>query len=360
MDKLEIAPLTTIPAMEEWNTILSLAGVLVKSGFLPSTIKTAEAGAAIILKGRELGIPPMQAFAHISVIQAKPTCSAELQLALLVRGGVTWKIIQDGTTGTAEIEFRRPGFGNFVSRFGLEDAKRAGLSGNQSWTKYPAAMCRARAISAGARVIGPDLLAGMSYTPEELGATVNMDDDGNIAPVVTPVPPPTTPVPGPEHAQETPKPLNPASNPTPTGPDAPIGDNRASKLETAIMATGCNIYNLMAAIPKYCGGKKTLASLTEAEGKKLLTHFQKKAAQKKCVGGDSDDQAVKIAQDLEADISNGVDVTDSIDAMFRHSAFDAAREEFETAIKTAQDQAGQIGVARKMRDMLVGNQEATT
>jgi hypothetical protein len=41
---------------------------------------------------------------------------------------------------------------------------------------YPANLLRARAIANGARMIGPDLLTGMSYTPEELGAAV--DEEG--------------------------------------------------------------------------------------------------------------------------------------------------------------------------------------
>lgn len=186
----ESTAIPLIPPMVEWQTILGLAGALVKSGFLPPTIKNAEAAAAIILKGREIGIPPMHAFAHVAVIQGRPTCSAELQLALLARGGVAWTVHKQGDDGEAVIEFRRPGFGPFVSRWTMEDAKRAGLVGKDNWKNYPAAMLRARAISAGARVIGPDLLAGMGYTHEELGATVTEDGDIKRLPMPEPAPAP--------------------------------------------------------------------------------------------------------------------------------------------------------------------------
>jgi hypothetical protein len=61
---------------------------LVKSGLLPQSIKTPEAAVVIILKGRELGIPPMEALNSISVIQGKPTVSPQLMLALIYRSGL--------------------------------------------------------------------------------------------------------------------------------------------------------------------------------------------------------------------------------------------------------------------------------
>ena len=165
----------TIPAISEWNTIQQIAGALVKSGFLPPAIKTAEAATAIILKGRELAIPPMQSFSHIHIIQGRPTCSSELMLALLARGGVTWEWVADGTEEEAIIEFRRQGFANVKGIYTLKEAQLAKLTGKETWRAYQANMLRARAISNGARMIGPDLLAGMSYTPEEMGAEVNED-----------------------------------------------------------------------------------------------------------------------------------------------------------------------------------------
>ncbi|MBM3280932.1 MAG: hypothetical protein FJY95_23070 [Candidatus Handelsmanbacteria bacterium] len=166
-----------MPGDQEWRTILSMAGTLVKSGLLPASIKTAEAAAAVILKGRELAIPPMQAFSHIHVIQGRPTCSSELMLAILARGGCAWDWLKDGSTGEAEILFRRKGFREVSGRFTLDEAKKAALLNKDTWKNYPASMLRARAIASGARMIGPDLLAGMSYTPEELGAEVDRDGE---------------------------------------------------------------------------------------------------------------------------------------------------------------------------------------
>jgi hypothetical protein len=184
-------PQGAVPSPEEWNTIRDMAQTLVESCLLPRVIDTAEKAAAIILKGRELGIPAMQSFSHIHIIDGKPACSAELMLALLARGDVTWDWEKDGTDRKeAVIVFHRQGFQPILGRFTIREAKRIETTqwenGQQktiklidktSWQNYPANLLRARAVSNGARMIGPDLLVGMSYTPEELDAEVNVEGE---------------------------------------------------------------------------------------------------------------------------------------------------------------------------------------
>ena len=66
--------------------------------------------------------------------------------------------------------------------FSMEDAKRAELLANPSWKKYPKNMLFARCFSDMARTLFPDAIGGISYTPEELGAVV--DIDGQVIDVV--------------------------------------------------------------------------------------------------------------------------------------------------------------------------------
>ncbi len=168
-----------IPSQSEFDTLLKMMQMLVKSGFLPSAIKTAEQAMAIALKGRELDIPPMQAFSQISVIQGKPSIGAELMLALIYRKYPNAKIdIVENTNLRAEIKACRVGSKAVASfSFSMEDAKRAGLTGKDSWAKYPANMLYWRAVSNMARALFPDCLMGCSHTPEELGAEVNEDGE---------------------------------------------------------------------------------------------------------------------------------------------------------------------------------------
>ncbi len=61
--------------------------------------------------------------------------------------------------------------------FTLADARAANVVGKDVWKRYPRAMLYARAFTEGARIVGPDLLCGVQYTPEELGAEVNSDGE---------------------------------------------------------------------------------------------------------------------------------------------------------------------------------------
>lgn len=160
-----------IPTKDEFQTMERLAQMALKSGYLPASIKSVEQAVLIMLKGRELGIQPMQAFAGIQVIQGKPTVSPELMLSLIysrVKGAIVDYVRTDETG--CWIEARRPGGKVAQFCFTMEDAKRAELVRKGPWINFPAAMCRARCISAMARALFPDAIAGASYIPEEIEA----------------------------------------------------------------------------------------------------------------------------------------------------------------------------------------------
>jgi hypothetical protein len=166
-----------MPTTAEWQTMIEMAEVLKLSGMLPKAIATKEQAVAVILKGHELGLQPMQSFSSIHVISGKPTASSEFMLGLLAKGGVTWDWIEKGENDQAIIEFRREGFAAVRGTFTKAEAQQAKLTGKDTWKNYPANMLRARAVANGARMIGPDLLMGMSYTPEEMGADVDENED---------------------------------------------------------------------------------------------------------------------------------------------------------------------------------------
>jgi len=175
---------TMLPGATQWELLSRQASALLQSGLLPSSLKRPEQVIVVILKGRELGIPPMQALEHIHVISGKPTMSAELMLAQILKLHPATKIsYPEMNNERCVIEVTRAGNKNSLFGFTVDDAQRAGLTSNPSWKKYPRAMCRSRAIAEMARAIFPDALAGVSYTPEELGAVV--DEDGLVVEVQT-------------------------------------------------------------------------------------------------------------------------------------------------------------------------------
>jgi hypothetical protein len=170
--------------------MLKQADILVKSGLLPQEIKSPAAAVAVMLTGRELGIPVMQSFRSIYVVKGKPTLSAQLMGALILRDGHTYKIVAS-TNEVCTIEFRRKSGQVYAHTFTLEDAKRANLAGSPTWQNYPKAMLFSRCMSAGARACMPDVIGGL-YTPEEIRAVPDNGNGEHIDVIdATPVEPPT-------------------------------------------------------------------------------------------------------------------------------------------------------------------------
>lgn len=180
-----LAPRGILPSSSEMAVIRQLVAdlaPLIGTDFLPRQIDTPHKALAIVLKGRELGIPPMEALAQLYVVNGKVTMQAQLMLALIARSGLgTWQI-EESTAQACTVVMKRSDNGAAMRlRFTIEEAKAAGLLGKSgsAWSAYPAAMLRARAISACARIVFPDVIGGM-YTPEELDVPVVVNAEGDI------------------------------------------------------------------------------------------------------------------------------------------------------------------------------------
>jgi hypothetical protein len=178
-----------LPDASTWKTMLEMAGTLVESGMLPQTIKTPAAALAIMQKGRELGIPPMYALSNIGIINGKPVVGAEVLQAMIYRDhGDHALLIEESNGERCSIIYRRR---NWTAArrldWTIEEATAAGLTTKGGpWKQYPAAMLRARCLSAVARAAFADSIGGM-YTHEELGAEVDVVD-GEIVVVEQPAP----------------------------------------------------------------------------------------------------------------------------------------------------------------------------
>lgn len=186
------------PTDLEWQTIVNMAGPLVKSGLLPKAVDTEAKAVAIMLKGRELGLPPMYALSNINVIQGKPVCNAELMLAIIYRDLGSQVILNETPEGERHkrcvLSYTRPGWPERKRHeFTWDDAVKAGLTGKDSWKGYPDAMLRARCISAVARMAFPDLIGGL-YTQEEIESNDLPDGAAPVVRDITPQPTPAEPV----------------------------------------------------------------------------------------------------------------------------------------------------------------------
>jgi hypothetical protein len=156
---------------------------LAQAGLLPKAYQGQPANLLLAMEYADaLGIPTMTAISGVHIVDGKPTASAGLMSALVRRAGHKLRVTGDDTQATAEIiRADDPDF-TFRSTWTMERAKAAGLTGKGVWKQYPAAMLKARAISEVARDACQEALSGVIYTPEELGASVTVTADGEMAP----------------------------------------------------------------------------------------------------------------------------------------------------------------------------------
>lgn len=154
---------------------------------------------------RALDVSPVTALTGIHVIDGKPTASAGLISALVRRAGHKLRVKITGTYETNDLEavatlVRHDDPEPYESRWDLRRAVRAELlrwdgdanryravKSRSAWDTYPENMLKARAITEVARDAAEDVLLGVHYTPEELGADVDAAT-GEVVHTVTSVP----------------------------------------------------------------------------------------------------------------------------------------------------------------------------
>jgi hypothetical protein len=145
--------------------------------------------------GETIGITAMAAITGVHMIEGKPTASAALISGLVRRAGHRLRSGYDAATRTGWAEIVRcddPDF-TFRSEWNVDRAIEAelvqvGSNGeliakdskgrSKPWKKFYPSMTKARAITEVARDACEEVLFGLHYTPEELGA--DTDDEGNL------------------------------------------------------------------------------------------------------------------------------------------------------------------------------------
>ena len=182
-----IVPSKAVGGLPYLSEYLNVSNTISKTELVPDALKgRPEAILAVMLAGSVLGIGPMQALQSINIIKGKPALSAELMRALVLSAG--HQIIVEANDLEATATCKRQGWEDWKTvSFSLDDAKRAGLTSNPVWSKYPRAMVSARVTSEACRLYFPDIISGLSYTPEEI-ESIDLPDtsahpsNGNAAP----------------------------------------------------------------------------------------------------------------------------------------------------------------------------------
>jgi hypothetical protein len=165
-----------------WRMIKEIAPVIYKSRLFG--VKSADAAAAIMLKGHELGLGITTAFEFIVEIQGRPSLIPRGAWALVLNSGelekseIVDELDNNGNPFACSVYLKRKNGLEYISRITMEDARRSGVvKPDSGWQTYPANMLRWRAIGFGLDVVFPDIQGGMKRA-DEFGATI--DHDGNV------------------------------------------------------------------------------------------------------------------------------------------------------------------------------------
>lgn len=157
-----------------YNDVKSLSTDLSKSNLIPQALKRKpEDIVAIVLTGREMNLGPMQSLRAFHIINGVVTMKAETMAALVRSSPVCeYLLLKESTAKIATFETKRKGDQTPTTlSFTIDEAKQAGLTVNQTWSKYPAALLRARAVSALCKAVYSDLLLGV-YEESEIERVV--------------------------------------------------------------------------------------------------------------------------------------------------------------------------------------------
>lgn len=220
--------------VDDWTGVLvhvrQLSSVIARTAFVQDAHRGNEDSvAAAIMYGREIGLSPMMALRSIDIIKGNPSLSAEAMRALILSHGHQLHV-EESNSSRCVMSGRRAGQSEWTTvTYSMDDAKRAGIAGGQNYRSRPQEMMVARATTRLARLIFPDVIAGLASVEE-------LDDDSADD---------TTPAPAKRSTRRTTKPKRQpvasvaadAPEPAPDLPPLPDAEPAAAAPEPATDST---------------------------------------------------------------------------------------------------------------------------
>ena len=157
--------------------IAQMGQIFAKSGMYG--IKSPEMAMTLMFQAQAEGIHPAKAMQEYHVINGKPSLSSQAMLARFqLAGGVAKWVKRTATEATLHVEHKQGG--ELDVSWSIDRAKKAGLLGNPTWSKYPEAMLSARCISEAIRAVFPACLGGMYSIEEEQDMAYESEEKRNL------------------------------------------------------------------------------------------------------------------------------------------------------------------------------------
>lgn len=200
--ELDLYNSSPLEGRQHYAMQIAKAGTLlpkgVREGVNPTDQQAIAARAFLQMEtGSMLGLHPIAALQGINVIEGQPSLKPALMQALVLKAGHKVRKTEVGTVeggdyactvtvtreGDDEVTASATWTPHRAARAGLcQYAQEGGVwkvtarsqrGGALPWQSYTEALCFARALSEACRAGAPDVLYGVGYTAEELGAEVN-------------------------------------------------------------------------------------------------------------------------------------------------------------------------------------------
>jgi hypothetical protein len=160
-------------APQTMTEAIDFSNMLSKSTMVPKAYQNKPEDVLVAVQwGYELGLAPLQALQNIATINGKPSVYGDAAMALVQNSPVCEDVKEyfegEGTSNPIAVcVAKRKNRTEVISKYSVEDAKRAGLWSKQGpWTQYPKRMLQMRARGFALRDAFPDVLKGL-ITVEE-------------------------------------------------------------------------------------------------------------------------------------------------------------------------------------------------
>lgn len=150
---------------------MQYAQALSESDIIPAHFKGKPANCMIAMGVSEsLGVSTFNLMQEMSVISGRPAYTAKFMAALTRRAGHKLRQSFDKATGTARVVIVRKDDPDFehVIEWDEKKARAHGYWGKGHWQKNSELMLKNRALSECVREACPEVLGGISYTPDEI------------------------------------------------------------------------------------------------------------------------------------------------------------------------------------------------
>lgn len=142
----------------------NLSVAFAKSGLFG--YKSSSEAFALMAIAQANGLHPAKAAERYHIIQGRPAMKADAMLSAFQEAGGKVRWIKRTDTECV-LHLEHPQGGELDVKWTIDRAKKAGLTGKNTWQQFPAQMLSARCVSEGVRALFPACLSGM-YTPEEV------------------------------------------------------------------------------------------------------------------------------------------------------------------------------------------------